>query len=471
MICTRGFLLSVASVFAIQSAIAQPVPLGPICSGLKSVNWCHQFDPGVPSAMAVDANGMTYVAYGSTVTALGPDGSVVYTAQFLSPVNSLALGKSGTLWAVTEASIDLVDGQGNQTPVNYAYFGNEIRAVSSDAAGNLCIAGATPSTYNSIIRLSPAGEIVGVFPIDAYGFATAVAVDPTGAVYVIGAPSKGFKATPGALQTSIPTGLIYDAYLLKIAPDLDHVVYATYLCQGQCFNTPVALKVDSQGNAYVGIDFNGTIGFPPFPAKEIGLPLLADGGSLNVLKVNPEGSTLVWSAGLGPGSSFVALTVLPDGQARALVNLEGDGETLVTVSAAGDRIESANLLAGTPESPVAPVFLAAAPGVNAPLRMLVGLNSSRIPVAFNDETMTPVVVDFADPPPQADLSLELTLLQPVVISSALTDFRATVRNQGLPTRKASRLSQARIISSAFLMASRFALHPVLSSQNSRPARP
>ena len=291
-------------------------------------------------------------------------------------------------------------------------------------------------------------------------------------MYATGAPSarvQGDSRRASDLGTDL--GLVCDAYLLKIAPDLDHVVYATYLCQGQCFNTPVALKVDSQGNAYVGIDFNGTIGFPPFPAEGNWLAFAPDGGSLNVLKVNPEGSALVWSA-----TRARIVLCCADGSARrtgsrSYVNLEGDGETLVTVSAAGDRIESANLLAGTPESPVAPVFLAAAPGVNAPLRMLVGLNSSRIPVAFNDETMTPVVVDFADPPPQADLSLELTLLQPVVISSALTDFRATVRNQGLPTRKASRLSQARIISSAFLMASRFALHPVLSSQNSRPARP
>ena len=65
---------------------------------------------------------------------------------------------------------DLPGGRaGQRTPINYPYAGFGVFAVSSDAGGNLFIAGVHTSTYNSIIKLSPAGEIVGVFPIDAYG--------------------------------------------------------------------------------------------------------------------------------------------------------------------------------------------------------------------------------------------------------------------------------------------------------------
>ena len=189
--------------------------------------------------------------------------------------------------------------------------------------------------------------------------------------------------------------------------------------------------MDDQGNAYVGAAFSGYIGVAPFPAKEIGFPLLSDGGSLNFLKVNSKGSALVWSTGLGPGGSVDALTVLPDGQTHALVAFDSSGETLVAISADGNRIEGANYLAGAAQQTFyGPLFLAKAAGVSAPLRMLVSLSSSRIPVAFNDQTLTPVVVDFASPPPQADLSVDIKLLHPVPIGSGVIDVLVTVRNHG-----------------------------------------
>jgi hypothetical protein len=186
--------------------------------------------------MAVDSNGITYAAYGipggasgSTVTAVGPDGSVIYKASFKYLVSFIAPGKDGTLWAVSD-TIYQVDGQGNVSPINYPYAGFRVFAVSSDAGGNLFIAGNTPSSI-SIIKLSAAGAVVGVFSMNAYGSITAIAVDGEGAVYATGAPAPGFKATPGALQTSVPN-LGAGTYLLKVASALDHVVYATFLCQG-----------------------------------------------------------------------------------------------------------------------------------------------------------------------------------------------------------------------------------------------
>jgi len=62
-------------------------------------------------------------------------------------------------------------------------------------------------------------------------------------------------------------------HALKIAPTLDHVVYATLLYQGQSYGatSPTAIAVDGAGNAYIG----GTFDQSPdqlFPAREIGCP-------------------------------------------------------------------------------------------------------------------------------------------------------------------------------------------------------
>ena len=421
----------IAGVFAANAAVAQPGTYRPICSGLTSVDWCHEFDAGLPSAMTVDANGITYVASNSTVTAIGPNGSVVYTAQFKSAVQSIALG-SGGLWVQQGFALFQVDGQGNELPINYAYSGIGLYSVSSDAAGDLYIYGATPSSRDSIIKLSNTAAIVGTFALDAYGSVQAWTTDSSGAVYIVGEPNPGFTGTPGAFETTMPKSAygISDAYLLKISPTLDKVIYATFLCQGQC-SPPTALAVDSQGDAYVGAYFYPVADLSPYPVTQIGVPP-ESGLSLNVVKMNPQGSALVWSAGLGDGQ-VDSLATLTDGSVRALVATGNNyDEALFTISPGGDQLETANFLGG--------VFhpgelLAAGAGLSAPQRALVAVNSARIPVVFDDKSTTPVLVDFAEPSLQADLSLDLKLLQPLVFTNgssgyATVDVLATVNNNG-----------------------------------------
>jgi hypothetical protein len=259
----------------------------------------------------------------------------------------------------------------------------------------------------------------------------AVAVDLVGNVYVVGIPAPSFSATPGALQTSLPRSkdLVGAAYLLKISPGLDRVVYATLLCQGQC-RPPTALTVDSQGDAYVGAAFLPVPDLPLFPAKQLGVPPPASGYGVSVLGVNAQGSALVWADGLG-GDSVDSLVASKSGQVMALVSMIAqDNEALYTIGSGSGQVEAANFL-GRVTLPAFPFmatgFLAAAPGITAPTRILVALNSGRIPAAINDQTATPVLVDFAEPLLQADLSVELTLLQPVL---NLADIRATVTNHG-----------------------------------------
>lgn len=431
MVGNRVLLLTIIGLFGVNAAVAQPGTFGPICAGLKSIDWCHQFDPGLPSAMAVDANGNTYVASASTVTALGPDGSVVYKVQFKSAVNFIASG-NGTLW-VLAGSLFQVDGQGNEAPINYGF---SVSAVSSDTAGNLYIEGPTASSYNSIIKLNTAGVVVGMFSLDAYGRPAAITVDSSGAVYVVGLPVAGFTATPGAYETTVPQRAygVSEGYLLKIAPALDHVVYATLLYQGLTVEgivSPAAVAVDSLGNAYVGGYFYDAPD-QPFPASPIGVPVQDQSGSAYVLKLNPQGSALAWSDGLGSGS-MDSLTVLPDGRIRALMAVQGaHDEALFTIRSIDGTLQSSYFLGGvTASQPGQPSgFLAALPGGSAPPRMLVAVNSGRIPVIFNDQAATPVLLDFVDPPPSADMSLSLSLVQPLVTNNGTVDVLATVRNNG-----------------------------------------
>ena len=62
--------------------------------------------------------------------------------------------------------------------------------------------------------------------------------------------------------------------------------------------------------------------------------------------------------------------------------------------------------------------------------MLVTLNSARVPVIFNDRPAAPVVLDFMDPPPAADLSISLNLAVPLVTNKDTVDVVATVQNNG-----------------------------------------
>jgi Beta-propeller repeat len=124
-----------------------------------------------------------------------------------------------------------------------------------------------------------------------------IAVDATGAVYVMGqTASADFPTAPGAIQPLF--GGEEDAFVAKLAPDGATLVYATYL-GGRSFDDGRAIVVDGTGAAYV--TGGASAGFPTTPGAVQPAPRRE--GDAFVAKLTPDGTALVYATYVG-GSSF-----------------------------------------------------------------------------------------------------------------------------------------------------------------------
>jgi hypothetical protein len=132
-----------------------------------------------------------------------------------------------------------------------------------------------------------------------------IAVDSSGQAYVAGFTDSLDFPTVGALQGSIGGGTCgttaypdpcYDAFVAKISASGSSLVYSTYLGgTGDDFASSIA--ADSSGNAYVG----GLTSATDFPITYGALQTTYGGGPFDgfVAKINPTGSSLVYSTYIG----------------------------------------------------------------------------------------------------------------------------------------------------------------------------
>ena len=75
-------------------------------------------------------------------------------------------------------------------------------------------------------------------------------MDPTGSVYIAGKTnSLEFPITPGAFEDTF-RGPEYDAFVIKLSPAGDRLIYSTYL-GGSGDDRGNGIALDSSGNAYV----------------------------------------------------------------------------------------------------------------------------------------------------------------------------------------------------------------------------
>ncbi|HEX5413845.1 MAG TPA: SBBP repeat-containing protein [Terriglobia bacterium] len=135
--------------------------------------------------------------------------------------------------------------------------------------------------------------------------AVRVAVDSSGQAYVAGFTNSLDFPTAGPLQgsngggdcgTTVYPAACYDAFVAKLNASGSNLVYATYLGgTGDDFASSIA--ADSSGNAYVG----GLTSASNFPISYGTQRISYGGGAFDgfVTKINPTGSSLVYSTYLG----------------------------------------------------------------------------------------------------------------------------------------------------------------------------
>ena len=161
-------------------------------------------------------------------------------------------------------------------------------------------------------------------------YAREIAVDPSGHAYVTGITNSiDFPATAGSFQPSLGNepGGQSDAFVAKLAPDGSGLVYATFL-GGILVDEGWGIAADGAGNAYV----TGGAGSPDFPVTP-GAFQNANHGVF-IAKLDPEGSTLVYSALIGGSLVQIGRAIAVDTAGRAYVTGETNSSDFPTTPGA-----------------------------------------------------------------------------------------------------------------------------------------
>ncbi len=146
------------------------------------------------------------------------------------------------------------------------------------------------------------------------GSPRAMTVDSTGAVYIVGsAAARGFRTTPGAFQPGCDDCDWSAAFVTKLSPDLQAVVYST-LIGDRGVSGATAIQVARDGTAFLAGYILGGAGDSPFPTtpgafqrqldREPGLWLGRGGLILGpstgfISRLNTDGTGLIASTLLG----------------------------------------------------------------------------------------------------------------------------------------------------------------------------
>jgi hypothetical protein len=183
-------------------------------------------------------------------------------------------------------------------------------AIALDSEGAVYIAGYTESTNfpiknafqktkgggfqdGFITKVSSAGQLVysSYLGGSGYDYSEAVAVDGTGAAYITGSADGPFPLKNPFQKSRKGKG---DAYVTKVAPDGQSLVYSTYL-GGAGLDAGNAIAVDGNGNAYIVGDTSSY----NFPVKDAYQNVLKGSLDYFLTILAPDGKSLVLSTLMG----------------------------------------------------------------------------------------------------------------------------------------------------------------------------
>lgn len=255
--------------------------------------------------------------YGEAITVDGGGNAIVFgvtDSTDFPTLNALQPTKKGRDTFITK-----LNAAGNGLIFSTYFGGSESEnpgAIGTDPAGNLYVAGQTPSSdfpvtaaaFQRTYRLNGDGFIS---KLDASGQTLvyssylgggdrdgilALAVDPAGSVCVTGfTDSSNFPLTTPLQGTS---GGGTDAFLARVNASGSALVFSTYL-GGSGVDRGTGVAIDAAGNMYLA----GSTDSPNFPTRNALQPDHKGGGDAFVSKFNTSGSALVYSTYLG-GSGF-----------------------------------------------------------------------------------------------------------------------------------------------------------------------
>jgi hypothetical protein len=173
-----------------------------------------------------------------------------YIARLSSSGNSLMfstyLGGSGCTMSYPETGQGIaLDAQGDAYVAGVTSSGDFplLNAVQPQLLG---------STDAFVTKVNSSGSLLFSTFMGGSGVdvGNAIALDASGAVYVAGYTySSDFPVTTGAVQTANAGSC--DAFLFKLSPTGDTLLYATYL-GGSGNDTASGVAVDASGNVYFG---------------------------------------------------------------------------------------------------------------------------------------------------------------------------------------------------------------------------
>ena len=255
------------------------------------------------SAVSIDAAGNAYIV-GTTFSADFPTTNPFQGAKgaqqdaFVAKINP-----TGTAWVystylggnnVDEGNAIAVDASGSAYVTGYTASTNF--PLSSPFRGSN-----TASVDAFVTKLNPAGSALVYSTYlggSATDYGTAIAVDSSGSAYVAGTVTSDDFPVVNAIDTTLGSHAVGDAFVTKFNPSGSALVYSTYLGGGS-EDDPYALALDQAGNVYI----TGRTNSSDFPLTNP-LQTTRTAFDMFVTEINAAGSARLFStSSAAPGAS------------------------------------------------------------------------------------------------------------------------------------------------------------------------
>jgi hypothetical protein len=272
---------------------------------------------GAGNVYAIGSNG----GRGTLVKKLDPTGTSVLYSTYIGGANysAIALDATGNVYVTGFAYTP-------DFPATAGAFQTQIAGTGAPFIAKVNDTG-TSLVYATFLSPSDGASLSEDTQGPPFVLPCCIAVDSAGSAYVTGTTqSKSFPTTPGAFQAHWDAG--WSTFVTKLNPTGTGLVYSTYLggsgpgalLTGMS-QAGTGIAVDAGGNAYVA-GWTGASDFPTTPGA-LQLPGTASYGGF-VSKLNPTGSSLVYSSFLSQALPITTLTVDTAGNAYvAGYNLAG----------------------------------------------------------------------------------------------------------------------------------------------------